>query len=135
MLFILAQTPTLSGSEGWVGAGLLGAVLAWLMFVHLPGKDKQIDKLIADKDQLIKELGSDHVKAIDKVIVNCKEDAALLRNTSEKINTEQISMLQKILDSSRESVHSIKTMHVSLSMRNRLADALQSAEVAAWTKN
>lgn len=26
----------LAGNGGWAGAGLLGAVLAWLLFWHLP---------------------------------------------------------------------------------------------------
>lgn len=36
----------ISGSAGWVGTGLLGSVLAWLMFVHLPGKDKMIKEIL-----------------------------------------------------------------------------------------
>lgn len=35
----------LAGNSGWVGTGLLGAVLSWLLFVHLPAKDKQIKEL------------------------------------------------------------------------------------------
>lgn len=41
-----AQADSLSGGAGWVGAGLLGAVLAWLCFFHLPAKDKQLKELI-----------------------------------------------------------------------------------------
>lgn len=32
----------------WVASGLFGAVLAWLLFVHLPAKDKQIRELLED---------------------------------------------------------------------------------------
>lgn len=46
-------TDPLSGGAGWVGAGLLGAVLAWLLFVHLPGKDKQVGDLVNLKDQQV----------------------------------------------------------------------------------
>lgn len=35
----------LAGS-GWAGAGLLGLVLCWLLFVHLPNKDKQLQQII-----------------------------------------------------------------------------------------
>lgn len=34
--------PVPGGAAGWVGAGMLGMVLSWLFFVHLPGKDKQL---------------------------------------------------------------------------------------------
>lgn len=36
------------GEAGWVGTGLLGAVLSWLMFVHLPAKDKQHKEMLAE---------------------------------------------------------------------------------------
>ncbi len=52
---VLAQQidPTsLSGGAGWVGAGLLGLVLAWLLWVHLPAKDKQIKEMIESRDKL-----------------------------------------------------------------------------------
>jgi hypothetical protein len=51
-----AQTDPISGGAGWIGAGLLGAVLAWLMFVHLPGLQKQLKEFVAEKDCQIKEL-------------------------------------------------------------------------------
>ena len=50
-LTVLAQSPDpIAGGAGWVGAGLLGLVLGWLLLVHLPAKDKQIMGLIADCD-------------------------------------------------------------------------------------
>ena len=40
--FILAQAADpISGGAGWVGAGLLGLVLGWLLLKHLPDKDRQ----------------------------------------------------------------------------------------------
>ena len=53
LLLLLAQsdpTGTLAGSSGWLGAGLLGLVLCWLCFFHLPAKDKQIKEFIDGKD-------------------------------------------------------------------------------------
>ena len=48
----------LAGGAGWVGAGLLGAVLSWLMFVHLPAKDKQIGQLLelGSKERELREV-------------------------------------------------------------------------------
>lgn len=57
-LLVLAQVlgdPTsISGGAGWLGAGLLGSVLAWLLMVHLPAKDKQLKEFITIKDDQIK---------------------------------------------------------------------------------
>ena len=41
-LALLANTTAdpLAGGAGWAGVGLLGAVLSWLLFIHLPAKDK-----------------------------------------------------------------------------------------------
>lgn len=47
LTWLLAQNlEVFSGNAGWAGAGMLGAVLAWLMFVYLPSKDKQVAALI-----------------------------------------------------------------------------------------
>lgn len=46
----------ISGGAGWVGAGLLGAVLAWLLLKHLPDKDRQLHDLLASKDEQMKTL-------------------------------------------------------------------------------
>jgi hypothetical protein len=54
-----AAPPTpdvISGGAGWAGAGLLGLVLGWLLFVHLPAKDKQIAELVKSRDDMVKEL-------------------------------------------------------------------------------
>jgi hypothetical protein len=46
-VLLLAQAADpLSGGAGWLGAGLLGAVLAWLCLVHLPAKDKQLREIM-----------------------------------------------------------------------------------------
>lgn len=62
---------SLSGGGGWLGAGLLGAVLAWLMFKHLPAKDQQVkelidhlDEVVAKKDEQIDEQRKEFTKAI-----------------------------------------------------------------------
>lgn len=51
---LFAQVDSLSGSGGWLGAGLFGLVLAWLLLVHLPAKDKQLMDLIESKDAALK---------------------------------------------------------------------------------
>ena len=51
-----ASPDVISGGAGWAGAGLLGLVLGWLLFVHLPAKDKQIAALIESRDAFVREL-------------------------------------------------------------------------------
>ncbi len=53
---------------GWVGAGLLGSVLAWLLFKHLPAKDAQIDAIIARHLAAEKEQRADFKEALNSLI-------------------------------------------------------------------
>jgi hypothetical protein len=60
---VLAQIEPISGGAGWIGAGLLGAVLSWLLLVHLPtlykfieAQGKETRALIDSKDLQIKAL-------------------------------------------------------------------------------
>lgn len=63
LLAQIAADP-ISGGAGWIGAGLLGAVLAWLMFVHLPGKDKLIRELQAESQAFVQRLMDRHDAAV-----------------------------------------------------------------------
>ncbi len=56
----MAQAEMVGTGAGWVGAGLLGSVLFWLLMRHLPDKDRQIKELLADKDKQIMDLISQH---------------------------------------------------------------------------
>lgn len=93
---MIADNDPLSGGAGWVGAGLLGAVLAWLMFVHLPAKDKQFEKLttsnqercdaqdkahdvrVVAKDsfyaEMLRQQRSDYKSSLDTVVEHCKTE-------------------------------------------------------------
>lgn len=56
-ILLLAQgVDTIGGSSGWVGAGLLGLILGWLLLRHLPSKDAQIKDFMETKDAQVKEL-------------------------------------------------------------------------------
>jgi hypothetical protein len=75
-LFAQTSVDALSGS-GWVGAGLLGAVLSWLMFIHLPAKDKQLKEIIDGKDDLLKGImkaSGDHVRELQVTFTNALVD-------------------------------------------------------------
>lgn len=95
--WIVAQsTDPISGGAGWIGAGLLGAVLAWLLLKHLPDKDRQISNLLQMKDKQVEDLlkvkndqlkmmvesatqnqermHTENQRALDRVIAHCKDE-------------------------------------------------------------
>ena len=49
-------TEALSGGAGWVGTGLLGSVLMWLFFRHLPDKDRQLKEFNDASNARFKEI-------------------------------------------------------------------------------
>ena len=70
VLLLLAQAPdltTLSGTSGWVGTGLLGAVLAWVFFVHLPAKDKKEENLLKVNIEQIRDINTQHTIQIKEL--------------------------------------------------------------------
>jgi hypothetical protein len=56
------------GMSGWVTAiasvGLLGPVLYWLCYHHLPNKDKQLKEILDAKDQVIERVSEKHEKIV-----------------------------------------------------------------------
>lgn len=46
----------ISGGAGWIGAGLLGLVLAWLLLKHLPEKDRQVERLVQACDAEVRTI-------------------------------------------------------------------------------
>lgn len=68
MLDLVSQVPpagldsVLLGGAGWAGAGLLGGVLWWLLFKHLPKLLEHYAKLLDDKDKQIRELTASYEK-------------------------------------------------------------------------
>ena len=86
VLFLLAQSQladpqAVSGGAvaGWTSAGMLMAVLGWLMLKHLPDKDKQVKDLIDAGRAVEKELRAENAterENCDKRIeaVNAKQD-------------------------------------------------------------
>ncbi len=46
----------IGGNAGWAGASILGGVLGWLLFLHLPAKDKMMMTLIANHEKHVEVL-------------------------------------------------------------------------------
>lgn len=123
-LVILANNvESLSGGAGWIGAGLLGAVLGWLLIIHLPAKDKLMKELIGDKDAqvnvllehkwaAIQTMSTDHKEAITRLAT---EFRAVIAETSAHCDKEvgrlvsymeererQASILSKVVEGQKD---------------------------------
>ena len=79
----------ISGGAGWVGAGLLGLVLAWLLLKHLPDKDRQTALLIAAKDSAV----NDVVKVFREEVREQRHDNQM---TIDKVNSSHEIVLNQI---------------------------------------
>lgn len=55
-------TVDIGTGAGWAGAGILTGVLGWLLFVHLPAKDKQVK----DSQDLLRQVYTECQARIDK---------------------------------------------------------------------
>jgi hypothetical protein len=79
-LIVIAQAATppdiISGGAGWVGAGLLGSVLGWLLFINIPAKDKQIAGMIESRDALVKEMSAAHQEAVKSLATDYRAAVA-----------------------------------------------------------
>lgn len=87
IIALLAQIDTstaLSGASGWTGAGLLGLVLAWLLFVHLPAKDKLLKEYISAKDTQLDFLIKTQWEKLEKLSSDFKQDLQVVTTHCQK---------------------------------------------------
>jgi PAS domain S-box-containing protein len=134
MPLVAEAIDAISGGGGWLGAGLLGMVLGWLLMRHLPEKDRQLKELLdaharalEARDALLRAQADAHRVAVDRVVLSCQEEARQEREAGEKRFHEGMAALARVQEAARAILQ-------SLQVRTRLADALQSADVPAWTK-
>ena len=99
ILFAQIATDPLSGGAGWVGTGLLGSVLGWLLFVHLPNKDKQILGLVESRDKLVEKITSDFRTSLDNLVDKGSAKDKELRDDFKQ-------SLQKVVDHCEKEVNS-----------------------------
>ena len=69
-----AEATILAGNAGWVGTGLLGAVLSWIFFWHLPAKDKQLKELMDSQLSYSREERKNFREALDKIVEHCSQE-------------------------------------------------------------
>jgi hypothetical protein len=65
LVLFVAQTDPISGGAGWVGAGLLGAVMAWLLLKYLPDQHARQERMVtAHQDTMAAAIGAQRVDFI-----------------------------------------------------------------------
>lgn len=118
---ILAQSITdpISGNTGWVGAGLLGGVLGWLLFVHLPNKDKQIKDLVAEHNGTVKEVADAHAAALKEVTATFKEETKAERVSCETHFSRLADAMSRSNDAIMQSFAAINQQVQNHAERNR----------------
>lgn len=98
----LAQVATdpISGASGWVSTGLVGGILGWLLYVHLPAKDKQILGLVESRDQLVSKLTAEFRASLESLLSQDKDKDKELRDDF-KVS------LQKVTDHAEREIEVI----------------------------
>lgn len=85
---LLASAPDpISGGSGWVGAGLLGMVLGWLLLKHLPDKDRQLREILESKYAHIKEVIDKYDAREEKIYDGFKTTLEQLKGTIGELST------------------------------------------------
>ena len=97
LVAILAVADPLSGGAGWIGAGLLGLVLGWLLLIHLPAKDKILKEYV--------DLGNKVMQ--DLIVTKDKQQEALIERQAVRMQylTDAFGLdLKLVIDHCREEV-------------------------------
>lgn len=104
LVYAQASVDPISGGAGWAGAGLLGAVLAWLLLVHLPGKDKQLQGFVEAKDAQIRGF----VAEVAALRLTFTDESEKQRQLFDRKTTELQNMLMSTLQAMRTAVHDVR---------------------------
>lgn len=96
------------GGSGWVGAGLLGLLLGWLLMVHLPNKDKQLKDMIDINARENKELLDQQVK-----------ERETERESRHRIANQFQAMITEITNKHEATVKEMNAQHRADAMADR----------------
>ena len=130
MLVAQANPEPLSGGAGWVGAGLLGLVLCWLLLKHLPDKDRQLENFIKSRDadkeaarqtfaneqkenraanaQAIQDMQRTFAQAVNDMMTAFANEQRATRETHGQEMKEMRSLVVTVSDNFRTAVHDIR---------------------------
>lgn len=71
----MTELPGGASWAGWASFLTSGGVLVWLLFWHLPAKDKQLKEIMDGKDKMISDLTERYEDKLEKVSDAFKEDS------------------------------------------------------------
>lgn len=112
----------ISGGAGWVGTGLLGGVLSWLMFVYLPAKDKQMQQLLAEQRAERNDDRSDRMKIATG---NQAAITDLIRNDHDRSEKDRMAFM------ARTSLVEQAIVRQTSELRQEIKEALAAARAYA----
>lgn len=106
LLMMIAQVPVdpISGGAGWIGAGLLGLVLGWLLLMHLPAKAKESKEEREAFGKSLTELSNKFTTALDG-------QSERFNGRAEALRTDFASSLKIILTSSEKQLERVCQQH------------------------
>lgn len=96
-------TDPISGGAGWVGAGLLGLVLAWLLLKHLPDKDKQINNLVERHLTIEEKQRHDH----EEWLIRQRDDFRSMLGDMLNHNETQIEAMTKAMSADLQALRQV----------------------------
>lgn len=101
---------TLFNEGSWAGAGLLGLVLSWLFFRHLPSKDKQIQDLIDSHNKNMQVLVQANLSTADKIKEEHREMLNDILSHCQSENKGLSSLMEKELESLSCAITALTTV-------------------------
>ena len=109
---------SLSGGAGWVGAGLLGLVLSWLLLKHLPDKAKEYREEIDRHLEAEASQRANHIELEKEQRNEYRATLQLMLQHSEKQVETLANALRADLQSLQEAVNEMTKLMDNLARRN-----------------
>ena len=132
-VILLAQAIP-DGIGEWLKYGLLGLVLLWLCFVHLPAKDRQNGVVLAVKDEQIKEALAMQALEREKERADRHDRANAFQKTLNEMAIDHRQQLKDIADQHDEAANKDRTAFESRNENVRLAIDNQTLRIEAALK-
>jgi hypothetical protein len=134
-LLLIAQSSAaaateLGGGAGWVGAGLLGVVLWWLAFYHLPARDKQLGDMtmlmlneIKAERQRSDDLHDKRDQHIDRLSAACHATQKTLAEDSKAFQGQMADRMEAIAAGHEEAIKA--NSKIMVDVEHALVDATE----------
>ena len=124
---LLGQQPDPLGISGWVTAaasvGLLGPVLYWLCYKHLPSKDIQMRDFMEAKDRQLTAAMVANESSQNRLLETFTAVVREERQVCQRWHEENAAVLAQILQETKENRHTIKDMMHQLNLSRAVQEA------------